>query len=69
MGAAHQEVDVGLRGVAQAADGVPSSLTEGVRAVAHSLDQIGVRQGLEDLGMGAFAVIITEAVHKKLPAF
>ena len=35
----------------------------------HGLPEVGVRQGLEDLGMGALAVIVSETVHCDLPPF
>ena len=34
-----------------------------------SADPNAVRQGLEDLGMGALAVIVSETVHCDLPPF
>ena len=68
LGAAHQEVNIRIRRGAYAADGLPGSLTAGIRTVTDGLFQIGVHQGLEDLGMGAFTVIVSEAVHIFSPA-
>ena len=65
LGAAHHEVDVCVRGAAQLTDEVGSLFTVVVKAVAAGLLQIGVHQGLHDLGVGAFAVIVAETVHWK----
>ena len=66
---AHQEVNRRIRRGAEAADGIRRGLAAGIHAVAHGLPEVGVRQGLEDLGMGALAVIVSETVHCDLPPF
>jgi hypothetical protein len=60
---------IGIGGIAQTADSGASGLAAGIVAVAYGLFQIGIGQCLKNLGMDAFAVIVSEAVHKKLPAF
>ena len=65
LGAAHQEMDVGVRRVAELADQVRRLLAVVIHAIAAGLLQVGIRQGLEYLGMGTFAVIVAEAVHIK----
>lgn len=69
LGAAHGEVDVGVRCLAQAADQLGGGMAAGVHAVAYGLFQIGDGQGLEDLGMGALTVIIAKTIHKNFPHF
>ena len=63
LGTAYQEVNIGVRSTADAADSFPGGCTAGIQTVAHSLFQVGVHQGLENFWVGALAVIIAEAVH------
>ena len=65
LGAANQKVDVRFRRIAEGPDQVTGLLADGVQAVAAGLDKVGIRQRLKDLGMGAFTVVIAEAVHGK----
>ena len=60
LGTAYQEVNIGVRSTADAADSFPGGCTAGIQTVAHSLFQIGVHQGLENFWVGALAVISTQ---------
>ena len=63
LGAAHGKVDVGVGCGAQGADQLRRLLTMAVQAVAAVLLQTGLRQCLQDAGMGGLAVIVGKAVH------
>ena len=69
LGAAGEEVDVRLRGLADPADGLPGGLAQGVQGVAAGLGEIGVHQALEDFRVGSLAVVVAEAVHGTVPLF
>ena len=67
LGAAHQEVYVRLGGGAEAADELPRLLAAGVQAIASGLFEIGIGEGLQHLGVGALAVVVSETVHGQPP--
>ena len=64
LGAAGDEVDVRLGGLTGGTDFFLGGSGPAVGTVAGLLGQIGVQQGLQYLGMSAFAVIISKTVHK-----
>ena len=67
LGAAHQEVDVGLRGAAGGFDLLPRGLAVLVLAVAHGLDHVGLGQPDHDRGMRALQIITVEIDHCTSP--
>ena len=63
LGTAYQKMNCGIRGIAEAADGIPRCFTARIQSIADSLFQVGLDQRLQYLGMGTFAVVITETIH------
>ena len=59
-------MDVRLRGGAEGADEVRRPAAARVQAVAPGLLQIGLGEGFQHGGVGAFAVIVSETVHDDL---
>ena len=60
-------MDTGSRRTAELTDQLPSGFAVRVQTVAYSLLQIAVKKSLENLRVGAFAVIVTETVHRFSP--
>ena len=63
LGAAHQKMHVGLRGLAGGLDLLTRRLTVLVLAVAHSLDHICLVELLHHIGMGTLQIVAVEIDH------
>ena len=66
LGAAYQEVYICFRSSTERADQLSSFAAEGIQTITAGLDQVGFMQGFQNLGVGSFAVIISETVHRYL---
>ena len=67
LGAAHQKMHGGLRGLAGRADQRPGALAVGVLAVAGGLLHIGAGQRLQDRRMRALHIITVKTDHIAAP--
>ena len=63
LGAAHQEVDVGLWAGAEGADQLGGVLAEGVQTVAAGLGEVGPGQSLQHLGMASLRIVVVKINH------
>ena len=62
-GAAHQEMHIGIRGLARGLDLLPGGGAVFILAVAHGLFHIGLHQALHNGGMCALQVVAVEIDH------